>query len=165
MVRRQRPQRPARIEKAGGDAYYKGFNASGPVYIPKLYDGRNRTFFMTSLELYRAPTNLPSFISVPTPAMRNGDFSGYRDAAGKLIPVNDPLNGQPFPNNTIPTARIYPNSMQYLNQVMPPPNVNTPLISNNSFGPWTVTSVVQDRYDLRLDQTLNSKNNFFFRFD
>ncbi len=154
---------PARSKKPVAKHYYKGYNVSGPVFLPKLYDGRNRTFFMASLEMYRAPASQTSFLTVPTAAMRKGDLSDYRDAAGKLIVVNDPLTGIPFPNNTIATARIYPGAGPWMDKVLPLPNVPTALASNNAFGAWLVQNTDQNRWDFRFDQTINSRHNMFFR--
>ena len=49
----------------------------GPVIIPKLYNGRNKTFFFGSSEVLRLPKSQTSVLSVPTQAMRNGDLSAY----------------------------------------------------------------------------------------
>ena len=63
----------------------------GPVYIPKLYDGRNKAFFFFSYEKVDLPSGSPSgFTSVPPEALRNGDFSQWKDAHGNVIPIYDP---------------------------------------------------------------------------
>src|SRR5215470_9224695 len=73
-----------------------GFTFGGPVWIPKLYDGRNRTFFFVNWEEYRAGANVTAdAVSVPTAAYRNGDFSKA------LLPNNlgnDALGRAIFPN-------------------------------------------------------------------
>src|SRR5207247_869038 len=65
-----------------------GFTLGGPVVIPHVYDGRNKTFLFGSLGFffsrYGASGNL---ITIPTPAMLGGDFSDYRDATGNVIPI------------------------------------------------------------------------------
>jgi hypothetical protein len=61
-----------------------GVNMGGPVYIPKVYNGKNRTFWFLNYEgAYRASATTRSF-EVPTVAMRNGDFSGLVDSQGRL---------------------------------------------------------------------------------
>jgi hypothetical protein len=99
----------------------------GPVVIPKLYNGRNKTFFFANLELYRNYSGTDTFVTMPTVAMKNGDFSqaltgrtlGSNPAGGSIMEnmIFDPLseqtvNGQltrtPFPNNVIPTNRLDP---------------------------------------------------------
>jgi hypothetical protein len=105
-----------------------GGTVSGPVYIPKLYNGKNKTFFFFNIEIYRNTVNTAgNFITLPTAAMRGGDFSALltgrqlgTDPLGRPImqyAIYDPasaqnVNGQsvtnPFPNNVIPPARIDP---------------------------------------------------------
>jgi len=94
-----------------------GVTLGGPVYIPKLYDGRNRTFFFLSYEGFRnrAGSNGRIF-SVPTPEMYQGDFSKWVNSAGALLTVYDPATTRanaagaavrdPFPANSIPQARF-----------------------------------------------------------
>ena len=93
-----------------------GFTASGPVYIPKLYDGRNKTFFFTSFEGFRNRVGAnDAILSVPTPEMYNGDFRNWVDQQGRLLQIFNPSttranpNGvgsirDPFPNNQIPAS-------------------------------------------------------------
>jgi len=91
-----------------------GFTVGGPVVIPKLYDGKDKTFFMFGLEHIKDIR--PRFDAggdswVPTDALRRGDFSAY----SPYVTIYDPLTrvpsgsnyiGQPFPGNIIPPDRI-----------------------------------------------------------
>jgi hypothetical protein len=93
-----------------------GATGGGPVWIPKLYNGRNRTFFFLAYEGFRNRIGQNgSILSVPTPEMYQGDFSKLISASGVLIPIYDPsstqpnasgsgFTRQPFPNNQIPTS-------------------------------------------------------------
>ena len=81
-----------------------GFSVDGPVW-------KNKTFFLFTGENYREGTPAPLFSTVPTPAMKNGDFSGLVDASGRQIVIYDPNTGRdvngvwtrdPFPGNIIP---------------------------------------------------------------
>lgn len=83
-----------------------GFTGSGPVKIPRLYDGKDRTFFLFSLDWYGQNQAQTAFGTVPTAAEKTGDFSNYVDSSGNQIPIYDPQTGQPFPNNMIPQGRI-----------------------------------------------------------
>ena len=92
-----------------------GFEVDGPVQIPGLYNGKGKTFFMFTGEKYREGTPAAQFSSVPTAAMKTGDFSKLVDAAGKPIIIYDPATGRdvnglwtrdPFPGNQIPANRI-----------------------------------------------------------
>src|SRR5215471_542392 len=91
--------------------YYGSFG--GPVWIPKVYNGKNRTFFWGSLEGYRDTQGNSGQTAVPTAAERVGDFSHSFDASGNLVIQYDPnlprdANGNrtPFANNMIPASRI-----------------------------------------------------------
>ena len=70
--------------------------------IPKLYDGRNKTFFMGAYEGVRANALTAGFVTVPTALMRQGNFSEIS------TPIKNPLTGQPFPGNIIPQSQISP---------------------------------------------------------
>ena len=91
-----------------------GLYVGGPVVIPHLYDGRNKTFFFGSYEVLRLPKSQTALLSVPTVAMRNGDLSAYPD----------PLNG--FPGNIIPKSELNPFSQKLLNEFYPLPNYGSP---------------------------------------
>ena len=67
-----------------------GGTVGGPVYIPKLYNGKNKTFFFAGYEQWRFRNSELRFASVPTALQRNGDFSNTRDANGNLFPIYDP---------------------------------------------------------------------------
>src|SRR3954471_9329854 len=71
-----------------------GFEVDGPVRIPGIYNGRGKTFFMFTGEKYREGTPAAQFSSVPTAAMKNGDFSGLTDAQGRPIIIYDPATGR-----------------------------------------------------------------------
>ena len=143
----------------------------GPVYIPKLYNGKNRTFFFVSYEALRQVSASTSSTTVQTDAMRQGDYSGLVDAQGRLTTIYDPLSTgaaptfarTPFPNNRIPVARESSNA-KYMFSIMPQPtfpNAN-PMIDTNWFGllpsttmDYTVTS--------RIDQRLSDRDQLFGR--
>ena len=93
-------------------------NSGGPVYIPHVYDGRNRTFFFVSYSGARYRIGNRTYAIVPTAAMRNGDFS----ALSGQVTLVDPLTGQPFNNNTIPASRISSVSKAVQDMVYPDPN-------------------------------------------
>jgi Carboxypeptidase regulatory-like domain len=101
-----------------------GFVADGPVYIPKIYNGRNKTFWMANYEGWRINNGSRVSSSLPNPAALGGDFSQETSIDGGALPAYgttacttelsknhncmpvDPMTGQPFPNNMIPTQRI-----------------------------------------------------------
>ena len=83
-----------------------GFTVSGPVVFPKLYNGKDKTFFLFSLDKFKQNIAQTAIGTVPTPAMKGGDFSSFVDSTGKQIPIFDPLTGKPFPGNIIPFNRF-----------------------------------------------------------
>src|SRR6266550_4382587 len=113
-------------------AHRWGGNVSGPVYIPKLYDGRNKTFFMYGYEGMKTfdPVSI-GFEAVPTAAQRTGDFSNLL-ALGTRYQIYDPysiapaagglFSRQPLPNNIIPANRIDPLGSK-IAQLFDPPNL------------------------------------------
>src|SRR5262249_30031398 len=92
-----------------------GASIGGPVIIPHLYNGKDKTFFYGTYEGFRYPQSSTVQNTVPTQAMRNGNFS----AEG--VTVIDPATGAPFPNDTIPSSLINPVAQKIL-QLYPLPN-------------------------------------------
>ncbi len=152
-----------------------GFEVDGPVQIPGVYGGKNKTFFMFNGERYREGTPNALFSSVPTAAMRNGDFSGLKDASGRQIIIYDPATGHDvngvwtrdaFPNNRIPVERIDPVARALL-QYYPEPNCTTPgqpdwqqnLCYNEHFNKDKFWNWVG-----KVDHNVTSKDRTFFRW-
>lgn len=92
-----------------------GFTVGGPVYIPKVYNGRNKTFFFVLLGWIKERRQQNFLQIVPTVPFRSGDFSSSRTV------LYDPDNGQPFAGNVIPTSRIDRNALGYA-RMFPQPN-------------------------------------------
>ncbi len=116
-----------------------GFSVGGPVWIPKVYNGRNKSFFFGNMNWYKNRGGAQnSTASVPNDAFRTGDLSGLVDANGKMIQIYDPAttrpdgNGgfirDPFPGNIIPPDRISAVSKNILNLV---PHSKTQSVFNN----------------------------------
>ncbi|HEU0120162.1 MAG TPA: TonB-dependent receptor [Bryobacteraceae bacterium] len=96
-----------------------GGSFGGPVLIPKIYNGKNKTFFFTSYEAFRNREGATgSVTTVPTPEMYDGDFRNWVDANNRQIQIYDPIsqsvaaNGvvtrQPYANNQIPKSQFDP---------------------------------------------------------
>ncbi len=146
-----------------------GVSLGAPVYLPKLYNGKNRTFFFFAYEGYQLRSASTRSIAVPTPAMRQGDFSGLVDSVGRRFTLYDPLttgaawSRQPFPNNQIPVSRESPLA-RYLYSVTPlPTRGDNPLVAANWFG-IGFANTKQHTESVRLDHRLNDKNQLFFRY-
>jgi len=106
-----------------------GATLSGPVRIPKLYDGRDKTFFLFTWESLRSTAGANQRGIVPHPEMLRGDYTKATDALGKPLAIRDPLNrNAPFAGNLIPANRLDPVALN-LASFFPQPNL--PFSSNN----------------------------------
>ena len=130
-----------------------GFVFTGPVRIPKLYDGKDKTFFMFSWEWQRQRNGTTSTALVPSAAERAGDFSGTS------TPVVDPITKVPFPGNRIPTARINRVGQGLLN-LYPAPN-NADPARNYVNAPLRKFDISVPSF--RIDQKVTNKNTLFWR--
>src|SRR5262249_18701118 len=146
-----------------------GASLGGPIYVPKLYSGRNRTFFFFAYEGYRLRQSSTRSVSMPTPAMRQGDFSGLIDAQGRPFTLYGPLTPdadcrrQPFTNTQIPPNRRSPLS-SYLYNVTPlPTRGDNPLVSANWFGTG-FDNTNQTTITTRVDHRLSERDQIFFRY-
>lgn len=133
-----------------------GFELDGPVRIPKIFNGRDKLFFMSNYESFRQRRNFNGIYTVATTAMQGGDFSGITNT------IYDPSTKAPFPNNTIPTNRIDPISKKLLNY-FPSANVATPRISSN-YQRVGSAPVNKDQFIGRMDFVESSKSQWSGRY-
>lgn len=135
------------------------FSAGGPVWIPKVYKGKDRTFFYADYEELRYPRTSTIQNWVPTDLMKKGDFS---KEPGDLL---DPRTGKPFPNRVIPAERISPIAQKLLARFWPSPNAGDLSASHDVNYVVNQASDIQSRqFDLRGDHYLTSKQSVFARF-
>ncbi len=141
-----------------------GFTVGGPISIPKVYNGRDRTFGHYSQEWYKQNSEDTDVSTVPTALEKTGNFSDFvNGSTGALIPIYDPLTGQQFVYNgqlnVIPPSRISPNSAALIPSI---PNPDRPgsgiggLDSNKSFAPF-INPHIQHVWGFTIDQHLNAK--------
>ena len=146
-------------KKASNKGHTFGTAFGGPVVIPKLYDGRDRTFFMLSLWGERLPGSYEPTATVPTAAMRRGDFSALAAA------IVDPQTGQQFPGKIIPQDRLSPIALRVQERFYPLPNFgNLSLLTSNNFRTILARRSLQNRWEARIDQKLGSKNMLYARY-
>ncbi len=155
-----------------------GASVGGPVYIPKLYHGRNKTFFFFAYEGFRNRAGATSYTTtVPTAEMYNGDFSNWVDKSGKQIQIYDPttqttdasgtVHRNPFPNNQIPKSLFSPFAVKALgvfqtSGILKPNNNSAPgtvgYINNN----YTVSNGSQvspvNKWSVKGDHIFSEKN-------
>jgi hypothetical protein len=137
-----------------------GFSIGGPVIIPKLYNGKNRTFFHLSMDWYRQNQLDTGFSSLPTAAEKAGDFSGL----GYTIwnPRNSGCNasgntpGTPFIGNIIPKVCFSPVSAGLL-QYMPDPAL--PGFTNNQQSLRGVIPTRQNPWGFTIDHTISDRQS------
>ena len=134
-----------------------GGYVGGPVTVPGVYHGKDKTFFFASYEGLRLAKESVLNQSVPTPALRAGDLSAYKA-------FKDPLSGSPFPGNIIPLSRISPISLKALDIYYPLPNTGAPGALSGNYAQHFPTPIASNQGDIRLDQTISSKQSAFARF-
>ena len=147
--------------------------AGGPVYIPKLYNGKDRTFWFFGFQRHQEHVSETAITNVPTPSMYKGDFT----LGGKGYPIYDPATTRqdpsgkwirdPFPGNVIPVNRFDPVSVKLLS--------NNPWPQSNRPGVTTPTGPQQDlvlptlgqyfftRFDTKIDHQFNTNHRIFGR--
>jgi hypothetical protein len=141
-------------QKVGNDY---GVSAGGPVVIPHLYNGRNKSFFYGTFEGFQFPRGKTIQNSVPTDAMRTGDFSkeGYI--------VHDPA-GNPYPGNKIPSSQINPIAASFL-KLYPSPNAGDSTVQHTAnYVTNQSNNYTSNQFDVRGDQYFGGKQSVFGRF-
>jgi len=127
-----------------------GFSFGGPVRIPHLYNGKNKTFFFVTAEWYRLNQTNTSLTSLPTAAEKNGNFTGVNT-------IYDPLSpGTPFVNDSIPVSRFSPLSASLIPSM---PNPNLAGLVNNFTSELGVQPQRQYPWGFNIDHTINDKQS------
>ncbi|MBS1800717.1 MAG: TonB-dependent receptor [Acidobacteria bacterium] len=126
-----------------------GGNFSGPIVIPHLYNGRDRSFFFVSDEAFRLTQSASKSSQQPTQLMRSGVFTEFAQQ------VIDPATGLPFPNHTIPASRINPVTSRLLSLLYPLPTQGGTGTNTYELVPYTS---VANRFSLRVDHRFSDKD-------
>lgn len=143
-----------------------GFMLSGPVLVPKLFNGKDKLFFMTNYEWFRQRRNVQAVFSLPDAQMYQGNFNhptvnGIFDPRTRTRQGNV-ITATPFPNNTIPASRIHPTSTKLL-EFFPTPNLPNPQLRNNHVIP-VGRPINRDQFIVRGDFVESSKSSWFGRY-
>ena len=161
---------PGKPQKIGNDF---GVSGGGPVVIPRLYDGRNRTFFYGTFEGFRFPNASTIFNTVPTNAMRSGDFSNvytYDPVTGlplHIAPLNNPFGGASY-GTQLPS--INPIAQKFLALFPLPNTASTPVAvaggfdGNTNYVKNVDSTYHSTQFDVRGDQYIGKKMQVFARF-
>jgi hypothetical protein len=167
-----------------------GFVIGGPIVIPHVYDGRDKTFFMVNMDFYRWRTTIAGAQaavvgSVPTVLQRQGNFTELlgpqvgTDALGRPVfqgEIYDPTTTRPDGKggfirdpytyngqlNVINPAQISPVSMNYLAKIALPTTSGT---ANNWVGPSNQFRVNKDQLYMKFDEIINARHRFSFSWE
>ncbi len=162
LNRAGRPRDALRYNRFGG-------SVGGPVWFPKLYDGRNRTFFFFAYEGLRDVFPEPGLFTVPTEAERRGDLSALLSQG---IVIYNPFSGvkegsrirrTPFANNIIDPKLISPVAANYL-KLYPLPNITGDSQGRNNYVTANPRSDTFHSETYRFDHRLTDKQSLFFRY-
>ena len=151
--------------------------ASGPVIIPKLYDGRNKTFWLSDYAINHERTINVRVTTVPTPEMLNGDFS-FKEAPGGGLPIYNSFSTRqvdgtwtrdPLPNNIIPRNLMDPIALKFIglgiwnapNQLGSPARTGP---NGNLQRAESCRCLNRDRWDEKIDHQFSSNHKIFFRY-
>lgn len=158
------------------DFYYHRFGGTigGPVWIPKVYKGENKTFFMYGVEGIREarPRNNGT-LTIPTLKMRNGDFSDLL-AIGPQYQIYNPFTARaegnrirrdPFPNNIIPEHLINPIARKFVDTYLPNPTSNPTAADGqgNFQQPGLKERAIYYSHTIRIDHVINERHRLFGR--
>ncbi len=146
-----------------------GFTLGGPVQIPKLFNGKNKLFFMANYEWFRQRRNVQSVYSLPSAAMQQGNFSELPLATQGIF---DPLTRTPqgttvsatlFPGNIIPAARLAAQSKQLL-EFYPVPNIAGAATAARNYQTSQGRPINRDQFISRMDFVESDKSQWMARY-
>ncbi|MDQ1474166.1 MAG: hypothetical protein QOJ99_5646, partial [Bryobacterales bacterium] len=153
-----------------------GGSAGGPIVIPKIYNGRNKTFFFFDYEGQRVLQAVPTFQTLPTDLEKNGDFTRTFTAQGQMKVIYDPLTTipdparagsylrSPFPGNVIPKNRMDPVALKAQSYYPSPNNPGLPFSGQNNYAAQAAYPQPQNRVEFKIDQVFNDRQRMFGRY-
>lgn len=161
-----------------------GASAGGPIVLPFLYHGKDKSFWFFSFERYSLAQSTSSLVAVPTNAMRTGDFSGLTNGSGVLQTLYDPATTgpnakcavpnstatannpdcrTPFSGNVIPSGQISPIAKLYAQLIPAPTTTDNPLIKGNLTVEEPQYQVIP-QFTFRLDHEFDQNNRAYLRY-
>ena len=144
----------------------------GPVVIPDLYNGRNKTFFFVSTELVRFIQGVTYTATVPDPLQLTGNFSQLKNSSGQAVTIYDPsttalVNGRytrtAFAGNIVPSNRISPVAAKILTY-WPAPNVSAASPGAINYVRTDSNNIQKNTFSTRLDQNFTSNTRMLARY-
>lgn len=152
-----------------------GGTIGGPVFVPKFYDGRNKSFFFFNYEGWQNRRFQSNILTVPIEEQRNGNFARLFDATGRVITIYDPNTTvanpsggflrTPFANNAIPSNRMDPVSQAML-QFYPLPNraPNNTFTNTQNWIGQVAEKRDMNQYTIKGDHRFTDKNSLSVRY-
>ncbi|HYK88913.1 MAG TPA: TonB-dependent receptor [Acidobacteriota bacterium] len=148
-----------------------GASAGGPVWLGKLYDGHDRTFWFFAYEGARQRESYyPYYPYTPTAAMWNGDLSNIIDSDGNKTTIYDPLttdangNRQAFPGNRIPASRISAIAKRLQKLTALPSNDSNPYVTWSNYETYQPMKTNADNFTTKVDHKLSTRDNLTARW-
>jgi hypothetical protein len=152
-----------------------GFNATGPFWIPKVFDARNKLFYMLNWETRPSSSLYTSQFTVPLAEQKTGDFSNLVATDGKAVLIYDPMTTRlgpdgksyirtPFAGNKIPTDRINPVGAKMVSYLPNPTQPGTGLTHINNFFQTSDNTGTLWQWTGRLDVRPSNRHAFFGRY-
>src|SRR5713226_1733928 len=151
-----------------------GGTLGGPVVLPKLYNGRNKTFFFYDFDGSRTSSATTRNVNIPTLKERAGDFTDTRASNGRLITIYNPfdtykaLDGRtlrtPFANNVVPKSMFSPIAVKALATYPNPTSDGNPFTHTNNFFGQGVNVSEGNQMDVKIDHNINDKQRIMSRY-
>jgi hypothetical protein len=158
------------------DSYrnWLGGTMGGPVYLPKVYNGKNRTFFFADVDYYKQLSATTSTASVPTARQLSGDFSDTRLANGNLVPIYDPYSTfvnaagatmrNPLAGNIVPANRQNPITLNFIKYFPAPTSDGNAFTHANNWFAQGSTPSSDHKIDAKIDHMISDKQRFSTRY-
>ncbi len=151
-----------------------GGTLGGPVLLPRLYNGRNKTFFFYDYEGSRTSGATTRNVSVPTLKEREGDFTDTRASNGRLITIYNPFDTyrtadgrtlrRPFAGNIVPTSMFRPIALRALATYPKPTSEGNPFTHTNNYFAQGVNVSESNQMDIKLDHNIGDKQRIMSRY-
>ncbi len=151
-----------------------GGTLGGPVVLPKLYNGRNKTFFFYDFDGSRTSSATTRNVSVPTLKERDGDFTDTRASNGRLITIYNPFDTykaadgrtlrKPFDNNTVPRSMFSQIALKALATYPNPTSEGNPFTHTNNFFGQGVNVSEGNQMDVKIDHNINERQRIMSRY-
>jgi len=153
-----------------------GASIGGPIEIPKVYNGKNKTFFFFNYEGQRVLAAAPALQTVPTALEKSGDFSQTFNAQGQLKVIYDPQTTRPdpakagaflrspFPNNMIPQNRLDPVALKIQKYYPEANSAGLAFSRQNNLVLQAAYPQPQDRVEMKIDHIINDRQRMFGRY-